>query len=107
MLPYGPRLSDHELRSRLQQRIEDGRLPVALSNNVIAGYGSADICSGCGEQISSDQVEYELAELRDGGQLTFHPSCHAIWQLECVRRLTGQNPCPPSDADQPSHGLTG
>jgi hypothetical protein len=99
-MPYGPRLSEHEIFSRLQKRIEDGRLPIALSINVIAGYGSAHTCSGCGEEISSDQVEYELAELRDGGQLTFHRSCHAIWQVECVRRITGQSPYHPSDADQ-------
>ena len=91
-MPYIPLLSEHEIRSRLQQRIEDGRLPVALSNNVIAGYGSAYTCSGCGEQISSDKVEYELAEVCDGGQLMFHRGCHAIWQLECVRRMTGQSP---------------
>ena len=99
-MPYGPRLSEQELCSRIQQRIEDGRLPVALSNSLTATYGSGDTCSGCGEPINSDQVEYDVADSRDGRQLTFHLSCHAIWQLECVRRVAEHSASGPRDVAQ-------
>ena len=89
-MPYGPRLSEQDLCSRIQQRIEDGRLPVALSKSLTAGYGSGDTCSGCSEAIFADHVEYELTDPRDGGQLTFHLSCHVIWQLKCMRRIARQ-----------------
>ena len=100
-MPYGPRLSEHELRARIRQCIDDGRLPVALSQEMAAGYGSRGICDGCGEHIDSDHVEYEVTDPRDDSQLLFHLSCHAIWQLECLRRMAG------SEASMPSMGSHG
>ena len=85
-MPYGLSLTD-ELRSRVRERIEDRRLPVALSRDMWAGYGSGRMCCVCDDGISSDSVEYEVTDPRNGAQLVFHLSCHAIWQLECVRRI--------------------
>ena len=94
-MPYGPRLSQDEILQRVRQRLEDGRLPVALSSEIIAGYGGAgDMCCVCDEEITSAHIEYELDDPRDHGPLTFHLSCHAVWQLECVRRISEQKPDP-------------
>ena len=101
-MPYGPRLSEGELRSRVLERIAAGHLPVALSKDLMAGYGgSGDMCPVCDQEILSEHVEYELTDPRDGSQLTFHLHCHVVWQLECVRRIRE----PPPDSDSLIPGL--
>jgi hypothetical protein len=86
-MPYGPRLSEDDLLSRVCERIRDGRLPVALSEQVFAGHGgTGDICQVCDAEILPSQVLYEVPDPRGGNPLMFHLSCHAVWQLECVRR---------------------
>jgi hypothetical protein len=85
-MPYGPRLSEDELFSRARERIKEGRLPLVLSKDLIAGDGgSGDMCCVCDQEILSAHVQYELIDPRDSSQLTFHLACHAVWQLECVR----------------------
>jgi len=79
-------LPDAELRSRVQQRIEDGRLPLLRPERIEAGYGSEDKCCACGEPIEPSKIEYEIAAL-DGQRLKFHFACYMIWQSECSRRL--------------------
>ena len=102
-MPYGPRVAEDELLSRVRERIRDGRLPVALSAEIISGYGgSGDVCCVCEQEILPSHVQYELTDPRDASQLTFHLNCHMIWQLECVRRLRE----PPPDSDSLIPGLS-
>jgi hypothetical protein len=87
-MPYGPRLAQDELLSRVQERIADGRLPVAMSVELYAGHGGAgDLCCVCEQEILSSQVQYEVIHPRNASRLTFHIGCHSAWQLECVRRI--------------------
>ena len=86
----GSPLSDEELRQLVRQRINDGRLPVTLSQELWAGHGTGLICSACAEPIGSEQVEYEV-DLSGGVRLLFHPRCHVQWQLECVGRLPARS----------------
>ena len=92
-MPYGPRLPQEEILRRVRQRIQEGRLPVALSSDITAGYGGAgDMCCVCDEEIISKHVEYEFTDSRDGAHLPFHLVCHTVWQLECIRRISEQDP---------------
>ncbi len=72
------------LRLRVRERIENGRLPAIAAKQIASGYGSGRACAACDEPITSAQVEYEVADERDGGRLSFHLGCHVVWQLECL-----------------------
>jgi hypothetical protein len=44
-MPYGPHLSEDDLRSRVREGLRDGQLPIAPSEEVFAGYGgTGDTC---------------------------------------------------------------
>lgn len=95
MLGYMPtesQLRDGELRARIRQRIDDGRLPVMLPRRINAGYGSGHTCRACDQPITRDEVEYEVDDYRDGSPLSFHLGCHVIWQIECVQKTKQQRP---------------
>ena len=46
-MPTGAVLPESELRARVLQYIEDGRLPVVLSTTMYAGYGRGVQCDLC------------------------------------------------------------
>jgi hypothetical protein len=85
-MPTEPVLPESELRARVLQRIEDGRLPLAVSTHIDAGYGAGAQCDLCDQSIASDKIEYDVTDPR-GGRLHFHLACHLAWQRECARRL--------------------
>jgi len=72
------------LRVRVRERIENGRLPAIVLSQIAGGYGSGRTCAACDDPITSDQVEYEVHDERNGNRLTFHLGCHVMWQLECL-----------------------
>ena len=82
-----PALPENDLHSRVLQRIEEGRLPVALSNTIHAGYGQEAQCDLCDQSIAPDNVEYDVDDPRGGKTLHFHSACHSAWQHECALRL--------------------
>ena len=86
-MPAEPVLPESELRSRVLQRIEDGRLPVVLSTAIYAGYGRGFQCDLCDQPISRDKIEYDVARPRGDERLHFHFACHVAWQRECALRL--------------------
>ena len=73
-----------ELRFRVCQEIGRGRLPVMLSDETAAGYGSGRSCAACGESIIETEAEYEVRDDRDQTPLAFHLRCYVVWQLECA-----------------------
>jgi len=87
-----PVLPESELRARVIQRIEDGRLPVALLTSIDAGYGTGVECDLCGQPIAADKIEYGVTDSRTGRRLYFHVACHSVWQHECARRLRDSPP---------------
>jgi hypothetical protein len=87
VMPHEPVLSKSELRSRVLQRIEDGRLPLLLSDTIDAGYGTGAPCDLCEQPISVDKIEYDVTDPRNGNHLHFHFACHSAWQRECARRI--------------------
>src|SRR6516164_3941036 len=94
-MPAEPVLPESELRALAVQHIKDGRLPVALSNLIYAGYGQGVPCDLCGLPIDADDIEYNVTDPRDDGSLQFHIACHFTWQRECAQRLKDYQP-PPS-----------
>jgi hypothetical protein len=88
----GSTLSETELLQRVQQRIDEGRLPVALPSLISAGYGTGTApCAVCECRILSNQVIYEIDDPRSVDELLpFHFTCYVIWQRECAQRLAMQ-----------------
>jgi len=86
-MPSEPLLPESELRSRVLQRIENGRLPLMLSTRIDAGYGAGDRCDLCDQPIAADKVEYDVTDPDSGKRLYFHIACHFAWQRECALRL--------------------
>lgn len=85
-------LSEKDLRSRVAQRLGSGQLPVAITTELYAGYGTGRLCCICDQEIVSEHVEYEVHDPRDRTSLLcFHIRCHNMWQLESLRR-TGPRP---------------
>jgi hypothetical protein len=86
-MPTDPVLPENELRLRVLQRIDDGRLRCVLSTKIDAGYGTGEQCEVCDQAIAPDKVEYDITDPHSGERLHFHFACHAVWQRECARRL--------------------
>jgi hypothetical protein len=88
----GSGIPEDELIRRVQQCIDEGRLPLVLPSLVSAGYGTASArCAVCDIGISSDQVMYEVDD--PGGVdelLAFHFGCYVLWQRECAQRLASR-----------------
>ena len=86
-MPTESQLRDNELRLRILQRIEDGRLPVMLPRHIAAGYGAGNVCAACDQPVTATQVEYEVQA--GDPLLRFHLGCYVLWQIECQRKLQG------------------
>ena len=88
----GPVFAENELIQRVQQRLDDGRLPLVLPSLISAGYGTAGArCEVCDLDILSDQVLYEIDDPRGvDALLPFHFGCYVIWQRECAQRLASR-----------------
>ena len=87
-MPTESRIPQSELLVRVQQRINDRRLPLVLSSQISAGYGTGrHVCQVCDESIPENLVQYEVGDPRNGNPLMFHFACYVVWQLECVRRI--------------------
>jgi hypothetical protein len=49
----------HDARQRILANLDAGRLPPNAPQKMYAGYGDGHACDGCGDIISSTQVEWE------------------------------------------------
>jgi hypothetical protein len=84
----GAQLLDAKLRERICKRIAEGRLPVTLPERIeAAARGSGNECHGCGQPITSRQVECDVEDPSHGTRLMLHLGCHVLWQIECVKRV--------------------
>lgn len=85
-------MSEQELLQRVQQRIDEGRLPVILPSLISAGYGAGTApCAVCDLDILADQVIYEIDDPRGVDELLpFHFACYVVWQRECAHRLNSR-----------------
>jgi hypothetical protein len=61
-----PDIATNKLEVMVRERIEQGRLPVAVSVTVRAGYGGFGAkCAVCALEIESRHVEYEVIGVTD------------------------------------------
>jgi hypothetical protein len=98
------RIPASELRLRVRQRLDDGRLLVTTPASVIAGYGrgkGADVCRVCDEEITESQVLYDFRYPHSTTQLTLHLICYTTWQQECAQRVAAESRKLPGDTVQP------
>ena len=86
-MPVGCTLPDDELRSRARERIDSGRLPLAISTFVDAAFGTGNTCRLCDEPITREHVEYEVRDRPQDKGFVMHLRCHQNWQLECIHRM--------------------
>jgi hypothetical protein len=93
-MPTEPVLPERELHSHTLERIADGRLPLALSTHIDAGYGAGILCDLCDQPIAAEKIEYDVIDSRNGKTLRFHIACHFTWQRECARRLKDSRSTP-------------
>jgi hypothetical protein len=84
-VPTEAQIPESQLRLRVQRHLDDS-LPVALVSQVSASYGRGDPCCACDQAITRNKVQY-VVDPRDTNGLSFHLTCHVIWQRECARRL--------------------
>ena len=81
-------LPESELRKRVQQRIKEGRLPVAFVRLVNDGAGAGGhACPVCDQPVKRDKVEYDIDPRNANHHLVFHYPCYLIWQRVCARRI--------------------
>ncbi len=86
-MPTHSVLPEDEVRERVQQALETGRLPLLRPARINAGYGSRGICCACVRVIDTDKIEYEVASPDNLQKLIFHFACYVIWQRECSARM--------------------
>ena len=89
-MPYGPDLSEGQLRWMARARIGDGRLPRILLHSFSPKYGSDEMCQLCDRRIGRYRVGYHVTDPRYGDALAFHLVCYKLWQLECCGVSSGQ-----------------
>lgn len=82
-MPYGPRMTEGQLRWMARSRIADGRLPGLFPHLISPRHGSDTMCQLCDQLIDRYRVEYQITDPRDGYGLAFHLMCYKLWQLEC------------------------
>lgn len=95
-MPTESQLRDAALRTFIEQRMNEGRLPLILTKTISVAAGSGTECAACGQTITTGQIEYQAFGPKYGAALRLHWGCHVLWQLECVKR-TRRQPDRPND----------
>lgn len=72
------------LADKVRRRLDAGELPREHSDNVAAGNGNGETCSGCNEIISHAHVMNEMDESEQ--TYRFHTGCYGLWLGELIRR---------------------
>ena len=90
-MPTKSQLHEESLRARIRQKVHDGALPLVIPETIQAGYGFDCECSACGQPITSEEIEYEIAHSHRAIKLSLHRGCYVLWQIECVElRCSGE-----------------
>jgi hypothetical protein len=76
---------EHELRTRARVLLESGKLPSTLPVSARGGGGAPGSCDLCSKRIRPGEADYEV-RYSETRKYRFHFICHALWQLELIRR---------------------
>jgi len=77
------------LRSLIQTKLSDGRLPQDSIPRVWGGAGNGETCDACDEVITKVQLVMEGVSMTGGAGIQFHVMCFQIWDAE--RLAPGRN----------------
>jgi hypothetical protein len=85
------RLSLHESRdvaASIRDKIRSGLLPLPSEppQKCYGGKGTGQLCDGCDEVITPEQIEYELG-ISESRTLSFHDECLVAWHATRAERL--------------------
>ena len=69
------------LRVLIQEKLAAGRLPYTPIPRVWGGPGNGEICDGCGETVTKNQLVMENRDVTGGG-IQFHIGCFHVWDVE-------------------------
>ena len=69
----------------IRAKIGSGILPSERPDNVFAGHGDAEPCTGCEKPILPAQVAWTLRNTREVTH-RFHVGCFGLWDAELCRR---------------------
>jgi len=70
------------IRQRIQQQLQDGRLPRGDSIELGRGQGIGQRCAGCGETITELQRMTVRICTADARTLRLHDECFRVWDTE-------------------------
>jgi hypothetical protein len=76
-------------RLLIQEKLADGRLPMAPIPRVGGGRGTGQTCDGCGETVNHAQMVVENLDQTDRA-VRFHAGCFHVWNVE--RQGDGHEP---------------
>jgi len=72
----------------IREKLRAGALPPDAPTKTWGGYGSGQLCDGCGERIAIGAPEYEV-DFSHSVTLRFHQGCFVFWQEERVTSRGG------------------
>ncbi len=79
--------------ARVRENVAEKNLPSELPLTTSIGWGLGKPCHGCGDTISSRQIEY-LVRTHNPRIFRLHAGCHGLWLGELIR-LGAWKPEPP------------
>lgn len=75
----------HDLHASIRTRLAAGELPLADNLKIYGGYGSDQICDGCGLPIARANIVYEVQVSVNASrrvELAMHLECFETWVAE-------------------------
>ena len=75
-------MNDGALRSLIQQKLADGRLPNEGVRRVMSGPGDGERCEACELPVEKDQLVEDVVLARSARVLHLHMACLRHWARE-------------------------
>jgi hypothetical protein len=82
----GTDLDETRLREIARQRLAQGTLPREPDGELRAGLGHDGVCSVCGLNVSSQEIELRVLAANGDAipkELRFHTRCYIAWHRVC------------------------
>ena len=92
-------------RAEARRAIENGKLPRCEPDRTWGGPGAGEVCTVCGDRITTKQMEYEVEFARADGlgvdKYHLHLRCFAVSELERTKIPDGAASHPPKPEHPP------
>jgi hypothetical protein len=87
------------LRTLIQEKLAEGRLPHDHVPRIWSGPGNWEICDGCGETVTRAQTLMKGLDGRGRG-VQLHATCFYLWNVE--RQVPGHGRSGPTRSPSPA-----